>query len=113
MPRRKAAVAKKETPETKKIALPKFSDGVFYSLLIGLVVAVISGAYFKSYPCVANCMGQSITNGYPYGWFAYNTYEGWQRGSVVWVGAIIDVVFWAFIAYVVMIVLYAAMKEMR
>jgi len=113
MPRKKAAVAKKEAPVIKKVIAPKFSDGVFYSLLIGLVISVISGAYLKSYPCLTDCMGQNIVNGYPYGWFTYNTYEGWQRGAIVWVGAIMDVAFWAFIAYVVMLVLYGAMKEMR
>jgi len=102
---------RKRTPAAKKTAQPKINDGIFYSLLVGLVVAFISGAYFKNVPCVTNCTGETIINGYPYGWFSYNTYEGWQRGIIIWMGAIIDVVFWAFIAYIVMLVFYAAMRE--
>ena len=105
MPRKKAR-------PTKKILEPKVSDGIFYSFLIGLFVAFISGAYpLKSTPCVANCMGENIFNGYPYAWFSYNTYEGWQRGAIIWLGAIVDIAFWAFIAYVIMLIFYAAMKE--
>jgi hypothetical protein len=104
MPRKKAYA-------TKRISEPKVSDGIFYALLIGLFVALISGVYFRSLPCVTNCIGENIINGYPYGWFSYNTYEGWQSGMIIWMGAILDMAFWAFIAYIVMLVFYAAIKE--
>jgi len=106
MPRKKAPVA-------KKVVEPRVSDGIFYSLLIGLLITAITGAYFKSFPCLDNCTGQSVINGYPYGWFSYNTYEGWQKGAITWMAAILDVAFWAFIVYIVMIILHAAMKEMQ
>ena len=106
MPRKKA-------PLTKRIAEPKVSDGVFYAILIGLVVTLISGLYYNSTPCISNCLGESIVNGYPYAWFSYNTYEGWQRGTIVWIGGIVNIAFWAFIAYVIMLIFYAAMKEIR
>ncbi|MCX6776916.1 MAG: hypothetical protein NTY73_03035 [Candidatus Micrarchaeota archaeon] len=106
MPRKKAPVA-------KKFVAPRVSDGVFYSLLIGLLITLITGAYFKSFPCLTSCIGQNIINGYPYGWFSYNTYKGWQTGAINFGGAFVDLIFWAFIVYIVMIVLHAAMKEMQ
>ncbi|MEM3555794.1 MAG: hypothetical protein QXF56_03710 [Candidatus Micrarchaeia archaeon] len=106
MPRRRKA-------RPVRFAEPKFSDGVYYAILIGLIATFISGAYYKGIPCQMECIGENISNGYPYPWFTYNTYEGWQRGNIVWVGAVIDIAFWAFIAYLVMLILYAAMKEVR
>jgi len=106
MPRKKKA-------RQVRFAEPKFSDGVYYAVLIGLVAMLISGVYYKSTKCVTGCVGENIMNGYPYGWFAYNTYEGWQRGNILWVGAVLDIAFWGFIAYLLMLILYAAMKEAR
>lgn len=109
MPRRKKP--QKEAAKPKFVVKPKISDGVYYAVLIGLVATLISGAYFKTVQCQLECIGDNIFNGYPYTWFTYNTYEGWQRGSIVWVGGILDIAFWAFLAYIVMLILYAAMKE--
>jgi hypothetical protein len=101
---------KKKALPAKEIAKPKVSDGIVYSIIIALLIALISGIYFKSSPCIS-CRGENIANGYPYPWFSYNTYEGWQRGNINWLGAILDIAFWAFIAYVIMLVFYAALKE--
>jgi hypothetical protein len=80
-------------------------------LIIALLVVLVSGAYYKSSECVGNCIGENILNGYPYPWFSYNTYNGWQAGSISWLDGILDLAFWMFIAYVIMLVLNAAIKE--
>ncbi|NYZ76444.1 hypothetical protein H0N98_04295 [Candidatus Micrarchaeota archaeon] len=111
MPRKKKAPEIRKVQEAVSISESKFSDGILYALIISLIVVLISGAYYKISECTENCVGQNIANGYPYPWFSYNTYYGWQSGSINWLGGILDIVFWAFIAFVVMLVLYAAIKE--
>jgi ABC-type multidrug transport system permease subunit len=110
MPRKKKAYGVVKVAEPSRIAEPKVSDGIFYAIILSVLVVFISGAYYKSSGC-AYCQGENVANGYPYQWFSYNTYEGWQGGSINWLGAILDLIFWAFIAWVVMLVLYAAIKE--
>ncbi len=111
MPRRKKAPGAVKIAEAKRVAGPHLSDGIFYSLSIALLVVFISGAYHESSVCANNCIGENIANGYPYAWFSYNTYDGWQTGSINWLGGILDIAFWAFITFVVMLVLNAAIKE--
>ncbi len=111
MPRRKKAPRAVKTAGAKRVAGPSLSDGIFYSLIIALFVVFISGAYHESSGCTSNCIGENIANGYPYAWFIYNTYNGWQSGSINWLGGILDIAFWAFITFVIMLVLNAAIKE--
>jgi hypothetical protein len=111
MPRRKTSRDVKKAAGPEKKVYPSFSEGVLYAFLIGLVISLISGLYYKTTQCAGTCTGENVANGYPYPWFGYNTYEGWQTGAVNWLGSILDVVFWAFIAYVMMLVLHAAIKE--
>lgn len=110
MPRRKKVAKAKKISEPEK-AMPNFSDAIVYSLIIALLVVLVSGAYYKSSECAGSCIGENIENGYPYPWFSYNTYNGWQTGSINWLGGIVDIAFWMFIAYVIMLVLNAAIKE--
>lgn len=111
MPRKKKLPEAVKTAEHKETTTPRISNVVLYSILISIIVVLISGAYYTSSECMGNCMGENITNGYPYPWFAYNTYEGWQAGNINWLGGILDVGFWAFITFFVMLVLYGAIKE--
>jgi hypothetical protein len=96
---------------SEKVTGPNFSDAIVYSLLIALFVVLVSGAYYKISKCAGACTGENVSNGYPYPWFGYNTYQGWQTGSINWLGGILDIAFWMFIAYIIMLVLNAAIKE--
>jgi hypothetical protein len=111
MPRKKKTYAAVKIAEAGRIAGPKVRDGIFYALIIAVLVVFISGAYYHSVECTGACQGQTVSNGYPYPWFTYNTYGGWQSGSIYWIGIIMDLIFWTFIACAVMLVLYAAIKE--
>jgi ABC-type multidrug transport system permease subunit len=111
MPRKKKVPEARKFAEREKAVSPKLSDCMLYSLLIALVAVFISGAYYRSIECAGSCIGENIANGYPYPWFSYSTYGGWQTGSINWLGGILDIFFWMFIAFVVMLVLNAAIKE--
>jgi|SRR5271157_1944646 len=111
MPRRKKVTEARKILEPERITGPKFSDAIVYSVVIALFVVLVSGAYYKSSECAGGCTGENISNGYPYPWFSYNTYNGWQTGGINWLGGIVDIAFWMFIAYVIMLVLNAAIKE--
>ncbi|NYZ78752.1 hypothetical protein H0N99_01245 [Candidatus Micrarchaeota archaeon] len=111
MPRRKKVAEARNILGPEKVIGPKFSDAIVYSLIIALLVVLVSGAYYKNLECAGSCAGENIANGYPYPWFSYNTYQGWQTGSINWLGGIVDIAFWMFIAYVIMLVLNAAIKE--
>jgi hypothetical protein len=111
MPRKRKVSEAGKIAGPEKVRAPKLSYGIIYSFIIALLVVLISGAYYKSSECTTGCKGENIANGYPYPWFIYNTYEGWQNGDINWLGGILDVAFWMLIAFVVMLVLYAAIKE--
>jgi hypothetical protein len=111
MPRKRKVPEAVEVVGHERTAVPKLSHAIIYSFIVALLVVVISGAYYKSLECTADCKGENIANGYPYPWFSYNTYEGWQSGDINWLGGILDVAFWMFIAFVIMLVLNAAIKE--